>query len=406
MFLFKRKNTSISSSQNNISTKSDKNKIIIKKNMFTEDPNRPYSLYYDLLFKEHKDKSLNIAIIGSSDNPQSFTWKEHFVNSKIDLFENNLESTNYYKNKNKLKKIPIIKNIDIRKESHIKKALDTKNKDYDLMVLSSSKQIKDHKRFIKSSLEHLAPGGMLIIENLYKEYDENSYIMRLSSALDSFRSYYFVSINHLKDEPLEMNKGNRLFILLKNGEPILKNKKKMTIITPSIKPQNLMRIKESIDFDYIDEWIIVYDGSKIDKNPLVFKNENNPKIKEYIFTGIGFSGNPQRNYGLDNIKIKDTYIFFLDDDNEMNPNIYQLLDIKVDGIIYTFDQHKGLKGNNIKVERIDTAMYLIDFSVCKDNRWISEKWMADGYYIEECYSENKDRWIYVNNRLCYYNSKK
>ena len=37
-------------------------------------------------------------------------------------------------------------------------------------------------------------------------------------------------------------------------------------------------IKKSLNFEYIDEWIIVYDGSKIITNPYLFKEDN--KIKE------------------------------------------------------------------------------------------------------------------------------
>jgi hypothetical protein len=42
---------------------------------------------------------------------------------------------------------------------------------------------------------------------------------------------------------------------------ILKNNK-LTIITPSCRVDNLIEIKKSINFEYIDEWIIVYVGNK------------------------------------------------------------------------------------------------------------------------------------------------
>ena len=35
---------------------------------------------------------------------------------------------------------------------------------------------------------------------------------------------------------------------------------------------------------YIDEWIIVYDGNKIESNPFIF--EENEKFKEYIYIYI------------------------------------------------------------------------------------------------------------------------
>ena len=48
-------------------------------------------------------------------------------------------------------------------------------------------------------------------------------------------------------------------------------------------------------------------------------------------------------------------------------------------------------------------MILIDFNLCKDIRWMLNLYEADGHYIEECYKQNKNKHIYVNNTLCYYN---
>ncbi len=37
---------------------------------------------------------------------------------------------------------------------------------------------------------------------------------------------------------------------------------KLTKITPSYRVNILIEIKKSINFEYTDEWIIVYDGNK------------------------------------------------------------------------------------------------------------------------------------------------
>ena len=41
---------------------------------------------------------------------------------------------------------------------------------------------------------------------------------------------------------------------------------KITIITPSYRIDNSNQIKQSINFEYVDEWIIVYDGNRIETN--------------------------------------------------------------------------------------------------------------------------------------------
>ena len=186
---------------------------------------------------------------------------------------------------------------------------------------------------------------------------------------------------------------------------------KMTIITPSYRTVNLHKLKESINFDYVDQWIIVYDGSKIKENPTLFNHE---KIDEYVFQGDGRSGNPQRNYALTKIKNEDTYLYYLDDDNLIHSNLYYLL-LNCDGVhLYTFNQYNThnpmspytnntMFGNDVRVGGIDTAMFLCHFSLIKGIRWVFDKHEADGIYISECYQKNKDKHVYVNAIMCNYN---
>ena len=121
------------------------------------------------------------------------------------------------------------------------------------------------------------------------------------------QEYYFISIN---------DNDNSLFIVIKKGdEPIFKNKNKLTIITPCCRPNNLIKLYDSINFNYINEWIVVYDEKKIKQNPNILNHFNNKKIKEYFHRGNGISGNPQRNRALDKIENKNTMVYYLDDDN-------------------------------------------------------------------------------------------
>jgi len=122
---------------------------------------------------------------------------------------------------------------------------------------------------------------------------------------------------------------------------------KITIITPSYRIDNLNKIKESINFEYVDVWIIVYDGNKIEINPYIFKENN--KIKEYIYKCSGISGNGQRNFALSKITNENTLLYYLDDDNIIHPNLYNLLNCIDNNTIYSFNQCNRIKGNNINV---------------------------------------------------------
>ncbi len=59
-------------------------------------------------------------------------------------------------------------------------------------------------------------------------------------------------------------------------------------------------------------------------------------------------------------------MYYLDDDNIIDPNLNKLLDKKHNNNIYTFNQYDRIKDNNINVGYIDTAMVILPFSLCKN----------------------------------------
>ena len=382
--------------------KYDTDKSSQRNNVTNERHCHPYTLFYDGLFKNKKNDSLKIAELGILDGASLLMWKEYFTNAEIFGFEYSEYYINKFKNNFNNDRITL-SNIDVTNNDSIINAFSKMNVSYDIIIEDTTHQFEDQIRVIENVYNYLKPGGILIIENIFKSYNENNYINRLRHILEHFQDYYFVELDHINRNSTGWN-NDKLFILVKGGnEPIFKNTNKLTIITPSCRPENLLEIKTSINFNYVNEWIIVYDGSKILSNPNLFENQENNKIKEYVYEDEGISGNPQRNYALNKIADENTLLYFLDDDNIIHPNIYRLLNVIDNNKIYTFNQYNRIKGNNINVNYIDTAMFIIPYNLCKNKRWIIDKYQADGYYIKECYDENINKHVYVDNDLCYYN---
>lgn len=363
----------------------------------------PYTLFYDGLFRENKNEKLEVAELGILEGASLLMWQEYFTNSNIYGFEYNSALINKFKEQHNNERIHLSE-IDVTNKESIQNAFEKLNVMYDIIIEDTTHQFEDQIRVIENVYKYLKPGGILIIEDIFKSYDENDYIKRLTPILANFQDYYFIELDHVNKKSTGWN-NDKLFILVKSGgEAIFKNKNKITIITPSCRPKNLQTIRNSIKFNYVHEWIIVYDGSKIIENPNIFGAENNDKIKEYVYKGNGRSGNPQRNYALTKMTNPDnTFIYYLDDDNIIHPSLYNLLNIMDNNNMYTFNQTNRLKGNNINVCCIDTAMFIIDYNLCKNITWINDKYNADGHYITACYNTNKNNHIYVDNDLCYYN---
>lgn len=362
----------------------------------------PYTIFYDSLFKNKKNEKLEIAELGILEGASLLMWNEYFTDANLYGFEYDYKLIKNFEDRYNTNRIKI-SHIDVTDKNSIQYAFDKVNIMYDIIVEDTTHQFEDQMRVIENIYKYLKPGGILIIEDIFKSYNEDDYINRLNPILEHFQDYYFVELDHCNRNSTGWD-NDKLFILVKSGaEPIFKNNNKLTIITPSYRTDNLINVKNSINFDYVDEWIIVYDGSKIIENPNIFNNENNNKIKEYIHKEEGISGNPQRNYALSMIKNTDTFIYYLDDDNVIHPSLYKLLNIVDKNKMYSFNQEDGIKGNILKRNEVDTAMVLIDYKLCNNIKWLVNEYTADGYYIEECYNKNKESHIYINNDLCYYN---
>lgn len=360
----------------------------------------PYTLFYDSLFKNKRNDCLNIAELGILEGSSLRMWQEYFPSSNLYGFEYNDDHINKFKNIYNNDRVTLA-NIDVTQSDSIKNSFKSMDKLYDIVIEDTTHEFEDQIRVIENIYQYIKPGGIIIIEDIFKKYKETDYINRLAPILSHFQDYYFLSLDHVNRNSTGWD-NDKLFVLIKNGaEPIFKNNNKITIITPSYRIQNLTTVKKSINFDYVDQWIIVYDEKKINENPKLFRGDN--KISEYLHTSEGLSGNPQRNHALNLIKDKNTILYFLDDDNVIHPQLYTLLDIIDNNKLYSFNQISGLKGDNLSPNKVDTAMVLIDNNLCNGLLWDKNEYGADGIYIETVYKNNKDKHIFVDNDLCYYN---
>jgi predicted O-methyltransferase YrrM len=226
----------------------------------------PYTLFYDSIFRNKKNENLKIAELGILDGASLLMWKEYFTNFEIYGFEYNIDLINNFKQNFNNDRITLT-TIDVTSKDSIVKEFSELNIMYDIIIDDTTHQFEDQIRVIENTYKYVKPGGILIIEDIFKSYNENDYINRLTPILEQFQDYYFIELDHVNKNSTGWD-NDKLFILIKGGnEPIFKNNNKLTLITPSYRVNNLIEIKNSINFEYIDEWIIVYDGNKIIDNP-------------------------------------------------------------------------------------------------------------------------------------------
>jgi len=210
-------------------------------------------------------------------------------------------------------------------------------------------------------------------------------------------------------------------------------KAKLIVITPCSRLQNLALVCDSLRFDYILKWIVVHDTTRAFVRPAI-ELLSNPKIVQISQSG-GISGNPQRNRALDEISHSfvepGTFVYFLDDDNVIHPQLWNILDHAQPGRIYSFDALSGegmvpeeeflkfwrqipctcpstdqtvrLRGSSLTINSIDTAQVLIDFDLIGNIRWQVDRYDADGVFIEEVQRNHPYKHQYISEVACYYN---
>lgn len=172
----------------------------------------------------------------------------------------------------------------------------------------------------------------------------------------------------------------------------------INIITPCSRPQNLQLIAESINIPRENyRWIVVHDSEFIPDSP---ENCESYAVK----VGGSQSGNGQRNFALN--LVKQGYVYFNDDDTLIHPDLWDnIKDLDADFIHFMQDDENGLRleGKEIEIGKIDSHNFLVNSDIIGDDRWILDRYDADGHFAITMYQKAKSK-IYIPKVLSFYNA--
>jgi hypothetical protein len=178
--------------------------------------------------------------------------------------------------------------------------------------------------------------------------------------------------------------------------------KKLQIITPCSRPENLEKIKANIEsiVKVSYDWYITFDYKT---EPIYIESENIKLFKNYD-NNSNF-GNMERNWGL---KFKDGYefVYFLDDDNLLHEDFMQLFEyIDSTSDIYVFNQKDRMQSGTDKgctEGRTDSACFLIRTNIIGDLKWHPFDYGADGRFIGMLQDKNVVK--FIPKIFCQYNA--
>lgn len=175
----------------------------------------------------------------------------------------------------------------------------------------------------------------------------------------------------------------------------------LNIITPCSRPQNLIKISESINIPKENyRWIVVFDMDELPAKELIPNNceiylHRNPNSKV---------GHSQRNFALELINYG--HVYMNDDDTIIHPGLWEnIKNLNNDFITFNQSSSDGtprLISGNVEVGKIDSHNFIVSRDLIGETKWIVEKYDADGYFAKECYSKCKS-FIVIDKFLSIYN---
>lgn len=191
----------------------------------------------------------------------------------------------------------------------------------------------------------------------------------------------------------------------------ISNKMLLNIVTPVTRPGNLHILKSYIENNIIGhfdvKWYCIYDPGK---NNEIVENKEEWIISKYGGIKNDCGGGTQRNEALD--MIEDGWICFMDDDTLFYDNYGKLLKEIITNnesySVFIVNEKRSefsllAKPDNIRVGYIDMAQIILSSKIISSIRFIENVYQSDYYFIESVYNANKEKFMFVNQFLCYYN---
>ena len=190
----------------------------------------------------------------------------------------------------------------------------------------------------------------------------------------------------------------------------------LNVVTPCMRPENLIRIYQTINFNFITKWYICYDTTKVLNESKMF--DNNPHVVELFIDGTDVNsmfGNQQRNMGLK--QISKGYVYFLDDDNVMHPDFYKFIDTNTPKKIYTFDRLNNfniVSSGDITNTRgrvcrgLDTSQFCVDIDLITTECFLvnsncrKSTHNADTRFISSLIKKHPDKHIYIYQKYLHF----
>ena len=153
-----------------------------------------YTAVYEMLFGTMRNKSINFCELGLQTGDSIQLFKEYFTDMEyygIDNNDNsiatctnlNIPRTHYYK-------------VNVSNKDSLEQTFNSMNTTFDVILDDSSHVPSDQINIIQVANKYLKSGGVLIIEDLERNWEENIYDEIKGFIDESFSFYSYIICHH------------------------------------------------------------------------------------------------------------------------------------------------------------------------------------------------------------------
>jgi Methyltransferase domain len=176
----------------------------------------PYTAVYDFIFSNKRYDKLNIGEFGILYNMSMKCWRDYFKNSTLHGFDfdekllNEAISENLYDTTYDL--------MNIKDATSIEDSFQ-KYGNYDLIVEDTTHEFNDQIRFANIAYKYLNTGGILIIEDIFRNAPEQLY----NEALENISKYFSTMTFVVCDHKMRYSPGwdnDKLLFMIRNDVPV------------------------------------------------------------------------------------------------------------------------------------------------------------------------------------------
>lgn len=150
-----------------------------------------YTAVYSMLFSKYKNTNLNFAEIGIEAGASLLTWNNYF-SEKCNIYAFEFEKQKIEDAKKLNLKNTTFVHTDVNNIEYLDTSFNETNVLFDIIIDDSTHNIEHQNNIINTVSKYLNPGGMLIIEDIYRNQHINSYVI----DTDIWEFHTFIICHH------------------------------------------------------------------------------------------------------------------------------------------------------------------------------------------------------------------